>query len=300
MKIKLLLLIIIFQIFLSCGSGESKPVFMATSYPITMILQEIVGNKAVVETMVPVGASPHVYTPTPTDVKKAGKVKAFFYVAANYDGWSSNITSKTKIEVIKLVPKALLKQYSAGDVCEHGNHNHSEKVDSTSSNIDAHFWTDPMTVKEFIPALVDTLSKIDPDNASTYRTNADIFMKRLIVLDKQVYDLMKDLRGKNVFLYHPSLNYFLERYGLVYAGTIEEIPGKEPSAKFMAQLINKIKESGTKAVFSEPQLPEKPAKLISEDAGVRLYMLDPIGGSNNIKNYSDLILFNAKILKKAL
>ena len=159
------------------------------------------------------------------------------------------------------------------------NHNHADedlpkdatnkiKTDTNDKNtnfkdVDPHFWMDPLAVKALIPVLIDTLSKLDPQNASTYKTNGDLFIKRLDLLHKQLTSITDKLQGKVLFLQHPSFLYFAKRYNLIYEGSIEETPGKEPSPKFIADLITKIKSSGTKAIFSEPQLNHKAAKVIS-------------------------------------
>ena len=92
----------------------------------------------------------------------------------------------------------------------------------------------------------------------------------------------------------------LKRYNLNYAGAIELSPGKEASPRYLANLIEKIKKSGTKAIFSEPQLPDKPAKVISEATGLNIFILDPNGGIEGRNSYWDLILYNARTLKQAL
>ena len=83
-------------------------------------------------------------------------------------------------------------------------------------------------------------------------------------------------------------------------GSIETSPGKEPSAEYTMELIKKIKKAKAKALFTEPQLPEGPAKTIAEAASLKLYVLDPIGGFEGRKNYFDLIKYNTDIFCKAL
>lgn len=307
---KTLSVILVTILFISCNANSSKPVFVTTSFPIYSIISQIVGVKGKVEYIVPSGSSPHVYSPKPSDIKQTSQASAFFYVADNYDGWAESIPAKSKVMVIKLLPKQFYNYFK-------DNHNHNEnehlqnnieKKDDEKSkeskinykDVDPHFWMDPLAVKALIPILVDTLSKFDPANAQTYKINGDLFIKRLDMLDRQLSSIADNLRGKTLFLQHPSFLYFAKRYNLIYSGSIEETPGKEPSPKFIADLISKIKESGTKAIFSEPQLNHKAAKVIADEANVLLFELNPVGGSESIKNYSDLLLYNAEIIKKAL
>jgi zinc transport system substrate-binding protein len=293
-------------ILFGCTAKSQKPIYVTTCEPISLILKEIVKSKGNVITLLPAGASPHTYSPVPSDIQRAGMSKALFYVSSNLDGWAANIQCNSKIELIKILPQAYSLSFN-DDMHSHSDSNTKDsnkikenKKHNEFSNIDPHFWTDPLTVKALLPALVDTLSKIDPQNAGYYKINANLFSKKLDLIDRQVQDLVKNLAGKPIITYHQSFRYFLKRYNLKYAGSIEDAPGKEPTAKYISTLIKKIQDNKIKAIFNEPQLPSSFLNSLAEQAKVNIFTLDPIGGKNNIKTYSDLILYNAQTFKKAL
>ena len=303
MKHLKLLLLGIFSILISCGNNNTKAGFLASNAPLSMILQEIIGTKGNVEYIVPTGSSPHTYTPKPSDIIKINNAKAFFYISKNIDAFAKNINSKTSIEVIRLIPKNSLL-FKAQYLSSNSKSDSDEPViNDTTFNyeeIDPHFWTDPLTIKALVPFLVDTLSKIDPENATYYNANFANFITKLELLDKQISNLIQNIHTKQIFLFHPSFLYYIRRYNLTFGGTIEQNPGQESSPTSLTQLINKIKNSGVKAIFSEPQLPDKPTKIIAEQAHVNVYLLDPLGGTPGRANYNDLILYNTRILKEAL
>lgn len=294
MKGKIIFLIL-FITLLGCSRAPQKHVFVCTGHPVYAIINEIVGGRSEVVRLVPPGASPHTYSPIPSDMNKVQASNALFYVSNELDAWAKGLPAKNKIELIKLLPREFRKNFDDGHSHNEGKHIHA----TGEEQIDPHFWTDPLTVKALLPNLVETLSSIDPANAKTYKSNADAFGKRLDLLNTQVEGMLQKVKGKPVFLFHPSFRYFLKRYGLVYAGAIELTPGVEPSLKQTGSLIDRIKSSGTKAIFTEPQLPERPANVIAESAGVLVYMLDPNGGVKGRENYSELVLYNAGILQKA-
>jgi ABC-type Zn uptake system ZnuABC Zn-binding protein ZnuA len=84
------------------------------------------------------------------------------------------------------------------------------------------------------------------------------------------------------------------------AGAIEPFPGREPSPKFLHDLISTTKRLQIKALFTEPQLPERPARVMAEAAGIPVYQLDPEGGQEGLRSYSEIILYNARTLSTAL
>lgn len=302
------LLVVLLFALLSCGAQSNKPIFVASGHPVYAILKEIVGAKAEVIRLVPPGASPHTFQPKPSDMFKVEAATAVFYMDKNADGWAVKLPGKKIISLFDMLTMDMKYSFDGdpaihdtaktknikSNVVSHDGHNHS------SEDLDPHFWTDPIAVKAILKTLADTLSALDPENAQTYRNNAELFSKRLDMLNRQVDDILQSVKGKAVFTYHPSFCYLFRRYSLKYAGAIEESPGKEPTAAYLLKLQTKVKESGANVIFSEPQLPDRSAKSLAESIGLQLMMLDPIGGFQGRDRYSDIILFNARTLKKAL
>lgn len=294
---KIFLFIIL--IFLTFEIAQAKKVFVCSIHPVSAILKELTGVNANIKTIASEGASPHTYSLKPSDIMKVNVSDGFFYVGGKLDPWAEAIDSENKFALLELIPEEALMKYSIDDAHDHGDdekeHQHSE-----FENIDPHFWLNPMTVSMLIPSLRDKLIELDPENANNYLSNATAFENKLKFTHSKIEKMLLNLRGKPVFQFHPSFNYFIKEFRLLNAGVIQKIPGSDPSVKETADLITKIKKSGTKAIFTEPQLPKSSAKMIAKEAGVSLYELDPLGGTKGRERYTDLIMFNAEIFKKAL
>lgn len=274
--------------------GETKPRYVTTIHPLAEILRELVGEWGEVIRLMPPGASPHTYEPRPSDARLSAGAAALFYVAPHLDGWAAKLDAPRKYAVMDCVPESLRLPFEAH---EHERESHGHEPDETW---DPHFWTDPLTVKETLPGLVRILSTIDADGASEYQINAKRFATQLDDLHAKMEQCLSPIKGESVMLFHPSMCYLVKRYGLIMAGTIESAPGKEPSPWYLIELTREIKREGVKAVFTEPQLSDKSAKSLAEAAGVKVYELDPIGGTGNRIKYGELLLYNAGILKAAL
>ena len=292
----LLIFFISILVFSGCSkSADDKPLFMATTYPVYVILAELTGDAAKVDYIVPTGASPHTYLPKPGDIKKTSKALGLFYIADNFDGWISGIPTENKIKLLDMIPDDNLIYFSC-------NHDHSMDAENHnhSSEIDPHFWLDPLTVKAMIGELTEKLVLLFPAGEKQFKSNAEKFSNELDEINKQLESILRELEGKELFLHHPSFNYLINRYNLVYAGSIEESPGKEPSPKFLTKLVGDIKQSGVKSIFSEPQLNGKTARVIAREAGVNLFEINPEGNSTTMNTYRDLLIKNAQIINKAL
>jgi zinc transport system substrate-binding protein len=187
------------------------------------------------------------------------------------------------------------------DHAHHHDHVHDASCDHDhSGGPDPHFWTDPLTVRALLPELSRVLIQMNPEREEMIARNAARFAERLSALNLDVYQQLIPLRGRPVFLFHPSFLYFLRRYELRYAGVIAHVPGKETSPRELQALVQRILSEEAKAIFSEPQLSPRPALALAEAAGVRMAILDPIGGEDATRTYEQLIRYNATVLREAL
>ena len=283
------LIIILFLLMASIVDLSARGTIVVSNNAIKMIVQELAGAKIEVHSLVPENVSPHTFAPKPSDMIKATRARIFIYVSDHMDAWIADMKLENKIELITLLKEEDILYFDEHCGHDHGHmhdgHNHSHddhhahSHDSSEQRVkDPHFWTDPMVVGRLLDPLVAEMGKLDPDNAAVYRANADLFKKRLETLDKRVAKLLDKYEDEPVMLFHPSFRYMLKRYGLKYIGAIEESAGKEPTAKGIKKIVEKLQKEKCRAIFTEPQLSKKLGDMISEAANVNVYELDPLGG----------------------
>ncbi len=275
-------------LLIHCSDNSNKPVFVTSINPVYLIIKEITGTNSKLINLLGAGSSPHTYSPKPSDIKISSSAKAIFYVSESIDEWVAKLSGAKKLKLFDLLPDSLKLKFN-----EPGS-------ESLANEFDPHFWTDPLTVKSIIPQLTEILTSLEPKNSASYKKNADRFIKQLDTLNLELEQIFQNIKNKNIFLYHPSFLYMLKRYNFNYCGSIETYAGKEPSPKDVAELVKSIKSFKVKAIFTEPQLPERLVKVIADAAHIEVYQLDPLGAIKGIKTYSDIILYNARTLQKAL
>ncbi len=270
------------------GATVERPSYVATIPPLAAILREVVGERGEVISLLQPGASPHTYDPRPSDVKAVEGAMGFFYAQKNLDAWALSFQQTNAVEAFELVPEKLRRTMTAH---EHGGHGEDAA--------DGHFWTSPLTVRAMLPELAARLSELDPEGAVAYEANAERFAAELTALNDEVSAMLKPYASEHLLLVHPSFLYFMSDYGLELAGAVEPSPGKEPTPKSLARLIEVARERDVKAIFTEPQLPKGPVRVLAEETGLPIYVLDPLGGAPGRETYAELIRYNAKILVKA-
>lgn len=270
--------------------------YVTTIHPLGAILTELVGDRGEVKVLLPPAASPHTYDPRPSDAMAAESALAVFYVAEDIDGWAARLPAKARFAVFSYVPNADRLVYE-----EHGGHDdHADDGHVHTSGYNGHFWSDPRIVNEMLPALAGKLTELDPAGLEVYRYNASRFSAELSELDRKMTAMFAGLEDRPVLMFHPSWDYFMHRYKLAVAGMVEPFPGKEPTPRYVDELVAKAKAQDVRAVFTEPQLPKRPAQAIAEACNLPLFEIDPNGGVEGRKTYVELIEYNAGMLKKAI
>lgn len=301
-KLNLGILIVIMSLISGCGaknykSASQDDLIAVSNQPLYMIINELTGGEINIFCITQPGDSPHTYSPKPSDIAKAESAKLFFYVSDNLDNWAAKSANTSKTQVLGMVPKDKLLNFNSGHNCDDCREEHTP---SSGNSTDPHFWLDPLAVKAVIPALREKLIAAFPDYKDIIAINSEKFIIKLDSLNNLISENLSAVKGKYLFTLHPSFEYFINRYGLKSGGAIEVSPGKEPSPNYIKELSDKIKSTGTKTIFSEPQLSIKSANAIAEITKTGLKILDPLGGMPNTKSYVDLIIYNALIIKENL
>lgn len=296
MKIRKILLILSFLlIIVSCAKEkQGKSNIAVTIYPFKSIVQEIVGNKVKIDVLLPAGADPHTYEMSPSDLMKIQNAKVFFYGAESLDGWAAKIETESKIELLKLIPKEFLI-----DIKTSNDHSHHSD-DHNHYGVDPHFWSDPLTVNSMLDSLTKILSFLYPDHKEYFIENSLKFSKKLVELDKKIREQTKVLENTKVYSAHPFYNYFFYRYGIEVVGSLEISPGQQITPKFLKNVSEEISRKNVQAIFINKQHISKSAQLLAEYAKIKLVELDPMGGTNSLITYEDIILSNLNLIIRAL
>jgi zinc/manganese transport system substrate-binding protein len=99
-----------------------------------------------------------------------------------------------------------------------------------------HFYLDPYNIPLLAQAIYDRLCAIAPENKTLYTENFNTFNRRwkekLWQWDTSVHKLQKAA----IIEYHKLYDYFLVRYNITLAATIEPLPGIPPTSKHLASL----------------------------------------------------------------
>src|SRR5262245_57320010 len=199
-------------------------------------------------------------------------------------GGRGRIEISRGLEVLE-VPTARVDR-SMGDVHPRGN---------------PHFSLDPGMASAITQNIVDGLARGAPESRAVFEQNRKAFLVQLEQHMAQWMKTMEPVRGSKVVVFHPVYIYFLTRFGLVQAATVEDRPGIPPSPQHVVNLIRQIKDEKIKVILVEPWNDVKLANRIAEEAGAKAFvMASAVGAVKGADNYIAAIDYNIAALAKAL
>ncbi|MDR9392402.1 MAG: metal ABC transporter substrate-binding protein, partial [Trueperaceae bacterium] len=163
-----------------------------------------------------------------------------------------------------------------------------------------HVFTDPGTMMEITRILADRFAAHWPEEADAIRAAETAYLTDLAALDAEIATLLAPVAGQAFVPFHDAWSSFAAHYDLNLVMEIEPFPGREPSARQLAEAIDVLAEYDARAIFSEVQLPDRPARVLADEAGVRLGILDPLGGGEGREGYLATMRYNAQTIRDAL
>jgi zinc transport system substrate-binding protein len=311
-----------------CGKGgatSDRTKVTVSIFPIYDLVRRVAGPDADVSLLLQPGRNEHSFDPTPKDIEVASQARLGVMVGLGLDPWMEKLMKDAAptARVLKVgdrVPTLTIKEDPIGaDDHEHDDdhdHDHDAKGDGGAKKAehdddhdhdhegkgaqDPHVWLDPQRAQLIVRAVAEELGRVDAAHALAYRERATEVDKSLSALDKEAEERTKALKRKGFVTFHGSFGYFAERYRLSILAVIEPFPGSQPTGEYVSKVLNVIKEKKVPALFSEPQLDPRPAKVLAEEAKIPLGVLDPIGGGPETDTYEKMIRFDVTQLEKHL
>lgn len=248
------------------AEGERLTVVATTSI-VADIVQQVGGERVAVTSLLPIGADPHAFEPTPSDVARVAEADAVFANGAGLEEFLEPMLRNAGGAPVIYVSEGLeLRELEDGDEHAHDQHAH-----------DPHTWTSPANALIFVDNIERALASLDPAHAPDYAASARAYQAQLEELDRWIAAQIATIPADRRLLVtdHLVFGYYADRYGLEQVGAV--IPsystGAAPSAKELAELQDTVRALGVKAVFAGATVNQDLARRVAADTGVTLATL---------------------------
>lgn len=261
-----------------CGRAPERapgPLRVAvTIAPLAGLVRAVAPEDAEVRAVIPAGASPHGYQPTPSDAELLRRADLVVAVGLGVEGGLATAIERG----VGGSDRSLVFADVVG--LEGHGHDHAGHDGHDRGSIDPHLWLDPGLVLQLVEALERELGVIDPDDAAVIAVRADVLSARIRELDAELERTLAPVRGRAVVTDHDAFGRFCERYGLRVVAIVRPFEGAEPTPGELEAVRGAIERDGVGGVFIEPQFDGRAAHRLAETGGVPVGTLDPIAGED--------------------
>jgi len=294
------------------AAPADKLLVAATIVPLGDFCQRLGGDLVQVQVLIPPGASPHVFEPAPSVMARASQAKVFVYIGAGLEPWAAKLLrARGPGELVEVEAAGGIPLLGMAD--QHQHHGEVEARDHAGQHADQkgshdshlagnpHIWLDPVLAQEICRKIARAFIQADPGHRAQYEANLQQYLAALEALHQEIQQQAVAWTLRDFVSFHPSFSYFARRYNLHEVGAIEEAPGREPTPRHLQNLVAAVRRFGIRVVFTEPQFNPRVAEVIAQEAGVKVLMLDPIGGPPPYgSDYLKLMRYNLAALNQAL
>jgi zinc transport system substrate-binding protein len=243
---------------------------VVTILPQAEFVESIGGDAVDVTVMVPPGASPHTYEPTPGQMEELSRATMYAQVGSGVEFelvWMDKLAAANEDMLVVDCAQGIQLQETVTE-------NEDEGESDEHGALDPHIWMSPRNAQVMVENIADGLIAIDPDNRAYYEQNRDAYLQELAQLDQDICDGLAGVENRIFMVYHPAFGYFARDYDVTMLPI--EAEGKEPTPAGLAHLIAQAQESNIKVVFASPQFNPASAKVIAEAIDGRVVFIDPL------------------------
>jgi zinc/manganese transport system substrate-binding protein len=288
---------------LGAGPAEAAPRIpvVATTTDLKALVEAVGGDLVDVDALARGNQNPHDLEVRPSLMVKVRRADLLVMNGLELDQWAEvvvqgagnarvgpgapgRVDASAGLLVLE-VPQARVDR-SMGDVHPVGN---------------PHYSIDPGMAAGVTANIVEGLARVAPQSRPVFERNRQAFLARVDqALARWTAD-MAPFKGAKVVVDHNMWIYFLTRFGLVEAGSVEERPGIPPTPSHLTRLIALMKDQRVKVIVSVPWTDQKLAERVAQEAGAKVVPLAPaVGSVKGADGYIETIDYNVRSIAQAL
>lgn len=314
--------------------GEEVPTIAVTTSVLGDVVTELVGDAAVVVTIMPPGVDPHDFQASAREIDELMQADALIINGGDYEeGLLDVLETATEegVPTFEALASVSTIEYDGGgdddhdddhgDEDDHDDHgdedDHGDDHDDEGghddhhdhSGEDPHFFTDPVRMAVAVEGIVDflkeTVTFVDP---AALDASVSDYLAALDALDVEVSEMVAGLSEDQRVLVtnHQVFGYFADRYDFEVIGAV--IPGGSTldttSGGDLDELADLIEAEGVGAIFSDASASDQLIQALATEVGevevVELYTESLGEAGSEGATYLEMVRTNADRIVEAL
>jgi len=288
-----------------CGAGDSRgsggPLrITATTGMVAEVGQRVGGDLVKVQSLMGPGVDPHLYKASEGDLARLSDADLILYNGLNLEGKMGDVLSKMSSgsRLVVAIAEAVDKDRLLAPP-EFGGHP------------DPHIWFDVALWTHTLQPVVETLSRLRPDAAESFKLNAEAYEKELAELDafcrREVATIPQARRV--LITAHDAFGYFGRAYEVEVMGLQGISTLSEYSLRDVERLVDTIVSRGIKAVFVESSVSSRSIEAVVAGCRAKNHPIriggtlfsDAMGAAGTVEGtYQGMVRHNVKTIVEAL
>jgi zinc/manganese transport system substrate-binding protein len=251
-------------------------------------VKNIGGERVDVTTLVGSDGDVHVYAPAPADARKIADAKLLIINGLGLEGWLPRLLQASGGKAAIITATKGIAPLKLG------------------SDADPHAWQSVANAKIYVANIRDALAAAAPADAEVFRKQAETYLAKLDVLDREVRQAVRQIpeSHRKVISTHDAFGYLASTYGIRFIAPLGVSTESEASARDIAGIITQIKTEKIPAVFLENISDVRLIQRISAETGAKvggtLFSDSLTGEKGDAPTYIDMVRHNIKVLTSAL
>ncbi|NCO21385.1 MAG: metal ABC transporter substrate-binding protein [Rhodobacterales bacterium] len=279
---------------LSTGPALAADRFKAvtTFTVIADMARNVAGDAAVVESITRPGAEIHGYQPTPRDIIRAQDADLILWNGLNLELWFEQFLSN-----LSDVPSATLSDGIDPIGIASGDY---------SGRPNPHAWMGLENARVYVDNIRDAFVTHDPENADTYRANAEAYKQQITDAIAPLRDAVLAVPESQRWLVtcEGAFSYLIRDFGMqeLYLWPINADQRGTPQQ--VRRVIDTVRANDISAVFCESTVSQAPAQQVARETGARyggmLYVDSLTETDGPVPSYLDLLRVTAETIVAGL
>jgi zinc transport system substrate-binding protein len=248
-----------------------RPAVAVSVPPYKYFVERLGGDLFEVISIVPAGADPHTFEPSPRQTEALMRSRVWFALGEPFE---RRLHKALKVQNRDILVADLREAW------DRPIHRHDADDEGAGRHAcchchleDRHFWMSPKRAGHQAELIASTLARAFPEHKEMFERRLGLLRKDL---DKLTQDLSRDLaavENRWMLVSHPAMGYFCEDFGLHQLSL--EVEGKEATPQQLAHLLEQAKQLPIGCIITQSQHNPNGAHWVAQQLGVDSEMIDP-------------------------
>ncbi|MCS2610363.1 metal ABC transporter substrate-binding protein [Halomonas sp. wenzhen-202101] len=274
------------------ASAEEKFKAVTTFTVIADMAQNVAGDAATVESITRPGAEIHDYSPTPGDIMRAQGADLIIWNGLDLERWFERF-----FQNLNDVPSVVASEGV-------------EPISITSGPYDGkpnpHAWMSPESALIYVDNIRDAFVTYDPDNADTYRANAEAYKQEIEAAIAPIREALSQIPDDKRWLVSSegAFSYLARDFDMqeLYLWPINA--DQEGTPQQVRHVVDEVRAHDIPAVFSESTVSANPAQQVARETGAHyggvLYVDSLSAADGPVPTYIDLLKVTSQTIADGL